>query len=410
MGQVTLRPELKNAGGESLEVMYKGRNVGTMTLLYREGDRLVGSVQLEKAVLAPNAYDSVMREVHDYVQATIDALAVPFCQVVVTYGRYDHVIATEKHVGQVRGVYTEGPEAGVGGYERERGAQVGREERTHGRGAAPEARVRGPASEARTGREAVQTHDARLRDVIEPRDARDGRQGRTTPPPRNNRPSARDLVLEEDTTEILRPLELVIVGEGRGRVEYHVYDAEQQLVAEVFMRLNQGEVIGDATWYIPPTDEEIDEVTELLVSDFDSDEVDTFNIAMRFDGEEVAHIELAHEDFFDREEREVAEIDVEDEEYSIRVIRDDQDSITYEIYAEDGDRERVGTATVDISGKQVSGYVDFIHPGSREDREVIASMLMREVDKEREYDTFNVAMLYQDELIDEIAFDQREVH
>lgn len=84
MGQVTLRPELKNAGGEMMDILYKGKLVGSMTLLYREGDRLVGSVQLDKSSLEHKARDKAMKVVHDYVQALIDALSVPFCQVIVT--------------------------------------------------------------------------------------------------------------------------------------------------------------------------------------------------------------------------------------------------------------------------------------------------------------------------------------
>jgi hypothetical protein len=367
MGQVTLRPELKNAGGEMVDILYKGKLVGSMTLLYREGDRLVGSVQLDKSSMEHKARDKAMKVIHDYVQAMIDALAVPFCQVIVTHSRYDHVIATEDHVGNVQGFMAddasleEVTELEFGRYESKKNRS--KQERGH-------------------------------------KDKKDKKK--------NKAPAAEDLLLEEDVTDMVRPLELVIVGEDRNRIEYHVYDAEQHLIAEALMRLKQDDVLGEVTWYLAPTTDEIDEVTEMLVTDFDPEEVDTFNIAMYFEDEEVAHIELTHEDFYDDDTDEVI-VNVEGD-FDIRLIRDDGGTLTYEIYSDDRDHERLGTATMDISSRQVSGYIDFIQPGNKEEREMVATTLMRELDKERDYDTFNVTMLYQEELIDEIAFDMKEVH
>jgi hypothetical protein len=374
MAQVTFRPELKNAGGESMDVLYNGRNVGTMTLLYREGDRLTGSVQLNKHALPTSAVDHAFREIQDYVEATVDALAVPFCQVTVTYGRFDHVIATEGSVGRVDRFVAEEPS-------REYAIQM--DER----------------QQRRQGRKQEQRQEAQP--FLEPRK----KTGK------NRRPVVgEDLLLEEDVTDFYRPLELVIVGEGRNRIEYHIYDAKKQLIAEALVRIKQGDVKGDITWFLSPTEEEMDELTELIVSDFDPEEVDTFELTMDYEGEEVAHIELTHEDFFDTSVDEATTEIIVDDDLDIRLVRDDGDSLTFEIYDPDVVPDRVGTATVDITGRQVSGYIDFVYPGNREEREVIATALMREVDKEREYDTFNVAMLYQDELIDEITFDQREIH
>jgi hypothetical protein len=344
MGQVTFRPELKNAGGETLDILYNDRIVGSMTLLYREADRLTGSVQLNQASLPKTASSKTIQEIQNYVESLVDALAVPFCQVMVTYSRIDHVIATEGNVGKINEIIDNNKDV---------------------------------------------DKFAKLK--------------------KKKAPVADDLLLEEDITDFERPLELVIVGEGRNRVEYHVYDAKRQLIVEALMRLRQGDVSGEVTWHLHPTTEEIDELTELMVSDFNPDEVDTFDIAMYFEEEEVAHIELTHEDFFDDSKQAEAVIEPDDS-IDIHLIRDDGDSITYEIFSEGPKQEPIGTATVDISGRQVAGYIDFLYPGNKEERETIATALLREIDKEKEYDTFNVSMLYHDELIDEIAFDQREVH
>lgn len=357
MGQISFRPELKTAGGETSDVVYKDRTVGSMTLLYREGDRLTGSVQIDSNAVSDKAYRKIMDEVHRYVESMIDAVAAPYCQVTVTNSPLDHVIATEQDVGQVRDVFEE--------------------------------------------------RDQLDEIVLEPkRKPKRGKHGAVGAVERRE-PEADDLMLEEDMTEIDRPLELVIVGENRNQVEYHVYDAGGHLVMEALMRIRLGQVTGKGTWHLAPTNEEIDEVTELIVSDFDPEQIDTFDIRMYFEEEEIAVIELTHEDFLDAEP-DVTDLEVDDA-YNIKLIRDDQDSLTFDIYS--GDRnERIGTATVDLSGREVSGYVDFSYPGNKEEREMIATALMREVDKEREYDTFNVSMLYQNELIDEIAFDQTEVH
>lgn len=53
----------------------------------------------------------------------------------------------------------------------------------------------------------------------------------------------------------------------------------------------------------------------------------------------------------------------------------------------------------------VTGYMDFREMNSEEDREKIAALIMRELDKERDYDSFSLSVLYRNRLIDELLFE-----
>lgn len=349
MDQIEIRPELKNAGGEASDILLNEKYVGSLTLLYRENEKLHGSVQIDQSTLPKHKSTQVMEFVQRYVEGLVDALNVESCQVLVTHSRFDHIIATGYDIGTIEEI-----------------SDV-------------------PYKPAPT---AAKTKKSRkIAKPLVPKE---------------------DMMLVEDITELARPFRLMIAGEGRDYVEYQVFDAKHHLLAECLFRLHEGDVVGDVTWLLEPTTEEIDEVTELIVSDFDPDEVDAFTISMQYHEEELAHIELNHEDYFNPDEDE--QIFEVTDPYQIELIRDDGNSLTFEIREEGSSTEKIGIATIDLSGSQISGYVDFTEPGNREDREAIASAIVREVERDRPYDTFNLSMLYHDEVIDEIVFDQREVH
>ena len=65
---------------------------------------------------------------------------------------------------------------------------------------------------------------------------------------------------------------------------------------------------------------------------------------------------------------------------------------------------------MDISSRQLTGFIDFREPGDSDDRELIATLLLDELDKEKEYETFNLSMLYRNKLIDEIMFETEQFH
>lgn len=361
MADMMLRPDLKTAGGEVCDIMYNGEFVGTLTLVYRESDRLKGSIHLEQQSIAQEDKESVYAFVQSYIQNVIDALAIEEYEVVANYSDYDFVIATDHAIGPV---IEEEDDSSNNYYLDDDDADY----------------------------EWVNDDEIRFDDI----------EGTNGP---------ESLYMIEQRRQELG-YELVIVGEYRNLVEYHVYDKESELVAEVITHMYGSEVIGEVTWRFDPFDEEMDMVTELVVADYDENETDTFIFNMIFDGEVIDTVELTHIDLLELVDdiREESLIPPSPEDYTITLARDDGDTLTYEIYQQSYGGLPIGTATVDISSRQLTGFIDFREPGDSDDRELIAALLLDELDKEKEYETFNVSMLYRNKLIDEIWFETDQLH
>lgn len=361
MADMMLRPDLKTAGGEVCDIMYNGEFVGTLTLVYRESDRLKGSIHLERQSIAQEDKESVYAFVQSYIQSVIDALAVEECEVVANYSDYDFVIATDHAIGPV--LAEEGD---------------------------------------RSDHYYLDDDDADYEWVNDDEIRFDDIEG-------TNGPESLDMI-EQRRQQL--GYELVIVGEYRNLVEYHVYDKESELVAEAITHMYGSEVNGEVTWRFDPFDEEMDLVTELIVADYDEDETDTFIFNMIFDGEVIDTVELTHIDLLELVDdiREESLMPPDPEDYTITLARDDGDTLTYEIYQQSYGGLPIGTATVDISSRQLTGFIDFREPGDSDDRELIAALLLDELDKEKDYETFNVSMLYRNKLIDEIWFETDQLH
>ncbi|WP_426452379.1 hypothetical protein ACP26L_09970 [Paenibacillus sp. S-38] len=357
MNHVWIRPDLKTAGGEVSDILYKNRYVGTLTLVYRESDRIAGSIQLEQEVLSAEAIDEVYDHLHAYVQSLAVALRVDECEVMVTYSSFDHVIAMEE------------------------GSSVTEE----------------------------------LESVDEDFDYDTEWIDTDT------------LLIDDDPYErdelTLGDFELVIVGEDEDAVEYHIYDGDEDWVAEAFLEIEDREVTGTVHWLIEPGDDALDAVADLIVLDFDEDEIDTFVIHMLYDNEVIETIELTHEDLLDGVEGdeillldEEAEADEDEDvflgsrDYTIVLARDDGDVLTYEIYQQSRGGLPIGTATVDISERQLTGFIDFREPGNATDREEIAALLMEELDKEKDYEAINLSMMHRSRVIEEVLFETESFH
>ncbi|MBP1154798.1 MULTISPECIES: hypothetical protein [unclassified Paenibacillus] len=335
MKHVMLRPDLRTAGGEVSDILYKNRFVGTLTLVYRESDRIAGALQLEKEVLSEDEKEEVFEDVHMYVEALVDAMQARACEVMVTYSSYDHVIATE---------------------------------------AVASAHNRAFNSD-------WVDYGTRLED---------------------EHPNER----EEYT---MADYEMVVVGEDDDSVEYHVYDKNEDWVAEALLKVEDRSVIGTVDWLIEPAENELDIIADMLVLDFDDNEVDDFVIHMLHQNEIIETIELTHEDLLSDEDPDVFQSDLQSE-YSIMLARDDGDVLTYEIYQQSRGGLPIGTATVDISERQLTGFIDFREPGSTDDRELIATLLMEELDKEKDYEAINLSMMHKNRLIEEVLFETEQVH
>lgn len=356
MAAITYRPDLKTAGGEVTELLLDGTFVGAMTLVYREGRRLSGSIQLDSESLSAVSENLALRAAKDYVRQLADALQVRECEVIVTCSAYEHLLSSES-----------GEEDPYGRYD------------------------------------PIRFHDDEDLEVT-------------------------DIDPDEiDTMEMEMAVsrfgnmdwELVIIGETRNRVEYHLYDRDGDLLAESTVRLFGADAVGEIEWKVEPSDEAVEHLADLIVSDFNPDEVDTFVLNMKFDDRIVETIELTHEDLLDEHgwlaDRELETDPVRPEpdrgsNYSVILVRDDGDTLTYDLYDQSQGGLPVGQATVDTSSCELTGFIDFRHPESPEDRELIGMLLMRELDKERECRSLNLTMLVNNKRIDEIWFGTETLH
>ncbi|WP_202078316.1 hypothetical protein [Caldalkalibacillus salinus] len=425
MGQITLRPELVTSSGEACGIMLDDQYVGSLTLLYREADRIWGAVQLDEDVLTVDEKEEVDLFIHQYVENMIDAAGAVECFITTTYSPYDHVISTDQvgHVEELVEVESNELPDGYEDYEAlEDDVDTFYEYDDLGEDDFDE------------GIDYEYVDDLSDEDEYEldEYDLAEFDNGVYD-----------DVYLEEDDED----LALQIVGESRNRVEYQLLDQYNNILAEAIMYIDRTDVLGDIFFHENPSEESIDEVTHVLVSDFDQDLIDSFEFRMFFDDVEIANIELTHEDLIEEEDvydddmmfeedvyiddgynieddegYETAYIDGERDLYvdvyedervrlHFELIRDDIDTITFDIY-EDGRRRstRLGMATVDLAGEP-SALIDFINPRDAHLRQQVAYQLMEELDKETDYNTFGVTMQYQGDIIDEYTFDiedQRE--
>ncbi|WP_028547835.1 hypothetical protein [Paenibacillus sp. UNC451MF] len=368
MTHVMLRPDLKTAGGEVNDILWDHQFVGSMTLVYRENDRISGAIQLEQAMLPPHAKQHVMTYLQQHVQAFIDAMAVQSCDVLVTYSEYDHVIATD--------------------------------------------RLDSYLSTQNIEEDYDYEHDWSDYDRLEDESLNEQNEYGMYSPSWDG--SLQEEVDIDDGVD--EYYELVIVAEYRNRVEYHIYDGEQQLVAEADVHINGREVNGTVSWMLEPEEDEIEVITDLLVSDYDEDAVDTFVLHMEWHHDIIETIELTHEDLLDDTDVRLAMDDDEladtwnSDDYSVILARDDGDMLTYEIYQQSHGGLPIGTATIDISQRQITGFIDFREPGDSDDREEISMLLMEELDKEKEFETFNVTMLFKNKPFEELLFESEQLH
>ncbi|MFD2671834.1 hypothetical protein [Marinicrinis sediminis] len=328
MAEIVIRPDMRTHGGEVSDILLDNHYVGSICLVYRERERMTGSIQLDKESLTPYHKRRVNEHVHAYVESLMDAMNLEECDVMVTYSRYDHVIASDTNVGVIDEFVDEEMET----------------------------------------------------DLDRLSEAEDG---------------------EEDSATYF---ELVVVNEYHQTTEYEIYDYDQQLVADAVLTQYDHEIYGEVNWQFLPHEEEMEQITNLLISDYEEDEeVVSFVIDMKHSGKIIETEELTHVDVLDAQETEDAD------EYSVVLSRDDEDTLTYSIYHQSEGGIPIGTATIDVSSRQLSGYVDLRDTSDEKERELMATMLMRELDKERDYRSFNLTLFYRNEPIDELHFQQEEV-
>jgi hypothetical protein len=210
-----------------------------------------------------------------------------------------------------------------------------------------------------------------------------------------------------------KELQLAIVGESRHKVEYQLLGRDHHLIADAILTLYRGDVRGEINFHLEPTDSEIDEAVEIIVSDFDPDQIDTFYFTVfNHEQEKIAVLDLTHGDILDQEDEDVLYIDVyededEDVQLDIDCVRDDIDAISYEVYEYDLDnhKELLGMVTIDVGQDEATAYMELLNPRDKKIREQIACRLIDELEDVASFDTLSITMAYQEEIIDEFVFD-----
>lgn len=375
MASITLQPELVTSSGAAYGIMWDDHYVGSLTFVYRENDRMWGTVQLDEDMLEIDEKEQVDRFLHDHIEHMIEAVGATECFMTVTYSEYDHVVSTEM-------------EEDLDNYE---------------------------YIDDENDEEMYLDED----DLVLDEDDIDTED--------------HIVMVEEDGNVVYEQgmenyFQLTITREMRDRVEYQIHNIAEDVIAEAIVHISGEDVTGEVIWEYDPTDAEVDGVTKLLVSDFDPDEIDTFAFVMYYDDEEVASVELTHNDLFDddivSDDHEGAnyldEMEDDDEEYVnvydddstdlyFELIRDDVDVMMFDIYEDDGRKDsRLGMITVDLSETDVTAFVEFINPRDRHLREQIAYHFIDELDEEIGFESLTMTMQYDGEVIDEYHFDQDE--
>lgn len=95
MTVVSLKPELRTAGGETVSIYYDYDWAGDVYLVYREGDMLTGTVQIDTGKVTERNLEYVMDEVRTYISHLTSALAINTSSVVMMYGDIEQILEME---------------------------------------------------------------------------------------------------------------------------------------------------------------------------------------------------------------------------------------------------------------------------------------------------------------------------
>lgn len=92
MTMVSLKPELRTNGGETVSIYCNGTWVGDVYLVYREGDLLTGTVQIDSGKVSERKLEYVMDEVRSYISHLTAALNIPTSSVVMMHGDIEQIL------------------------------------------------------------------------------------------------------------------------------------------------------------------------------------------------------------------------------------------------------------------------------------------------------------------------------
>ncbi|MEK4052480.1 hypothetical protein MHB84_02400 [Paenibacillus sp. FSL F4-0087] len=343
--KVELIPDLRTSGGEVLDIMVDGQYAGSLLLVFREGDRVSGSLQIEQNSLPDETEQYIVEQVHEYIRSLADAVSAAEYEVLVSCGTLYSVLQK--------------PESQTDVF-----IQSSRSEDTY-------------------------NHD--------------GQNGRADVNEVHVIPGSQaESFTYEDPEQLL---EMELVSAGRSISTYVFNDANGQELAEASLKQYGADVQGEIHWYDEPAENYQDAAAELLVRELDEEIIDTITIRMWHQGQELESAEWVHRDFADDDqiasEEDLEEIEAAEEACYVMLVRKDREFRVYELFLQERGGLPVGTATIDTSQADLSGYIDYQVPGTSVQRKSLVEVLMRELDKELEFDTLHLTMLYRNQIIDE---------
>ncbi|WP_340016549.1 hypothetical protein [Paenibacillus sp. FSL K6-1318] len=341
---VELVTDLRTSGGEVQDVMVNGQYAGSLFLVYREGDRLSGSLQIEQESLPDDTEQRIVEKVHAYVRSLADALEAAYYEVLVSCGSLHSVLHK-------------------------------------------------PESESAWSSEDM-VHDEERYDDI------DSSEIKVIPG------SQAESFTYEDRDHVL---EMEMVSAGRSISTYIFNDADGQELAEASLKQYGADAQGEIHWYDEPEENQLEAAAELLVRELDEDIIDTITIRMWHQGNELEALEWIHRDFSeefeDTNESHLDELEAAEEASYVMLKRKDREFRVYELFLQERGGLPVGTATIDTSQSDLTGYIDYEVPGTSIQRKSLVEVLMQELDKEMEFDTLHLTMLYRNQIIDEARID-----
>lgn len=343
--KVELIPDLRTSGGEVQDIMVDGQYAGSLLLVFREGDRVSGSLQMEQDSLPAETEQYIVEQVHEYIRSLADAVSAAEYEVLVSCGTLYSVLQK--------------PESQMDVY-----IQSSRSEDKY-------------SHDGKSDRAGV--NEVRVLSG-----------------------SQAESFTYEDPEHLL---EMELVSAGRSISTYIFNDANGQEMAEASLRQYGADVQGEIHWYDEPAESYQDAAAELLVRELDEEIIDTITIRMWHQGQELESAEWVHRDFADEVESESEEdpdeIEAAEEACYVMLARKDREFRVYELFLQERGGLPVGTATIDTSQADLSGYMDYQVPGTSAQRKSLVEVLMRELDKELEFDTLHLTMLYRNQIIDE---------
>ncbi|CAI6027600.1 hypothetical protein PAECIP112173_00505 [Paenibacillus sp. JJ-100] len=355
MNQIELTTDLRTASGEVQDIMVDGRYAGSLILVYREGERLSGSLQLEQESIREASEQHIIDKVHVYVRTLADAVAATYYDVLVSVGTLYSVLQPDINEGAEWSSHDD--EESTGFLKQDESSYV--DTFVH-------ATDRIPAS-------------------------RD------------------DSFTYEDAEQLL---EMELVSAGRNLSTYLFNDVEGEEVAEATLKQYGADVQGEIHWYDEPDESVQEAAAELLVRELDEEIIDTITIQMWHQGNKIETLEWVHRDFSEELEEEQEEeqsdrledsLNSEEAEEACYVMlrsRDREFSI-YDLFVQERGGLPVGTATIDTSHTDITGYMDYDVPGTSMQRKTLVDVLMRELNREIEFDSLHLTMLYRNQIIDE---------